>query len=276
MTATLRKRIGKSARYLVILAVIIAGLLPLIYIAGLSVKPQILMFTRPPVRLFTPSLENYVKVLRDARFLQAYRNTIIVAALTVITSVYLGMTCAYALARSRSRLGRAAGVWILLVRMAPQVGFALPFYIILRRLQLLDTYPGLVLVYLTRTLPFVTWMMVGFIRNVPVALEESARIDGCTRIGTLFRITLPLSVPGLVTCAVFTTIMSWNEFFYALVISSRKTFTAPLVLRGYISDTSVDWGVLAAASLIVAMPVVIFGVLMRKGMISGLARGALK
>jgi multiple sugar transport system permease protein len=173
-------------------------------------------------------------------------------------------------------LGRVAGIWILLVRMAPPVGFALPFYIILRSLKLLDTYPGLVIVYLTRTLPFVTWMMVGFIRNVPVALEESARIDGCTRIGTLFRITVPLSVPGLVTCAIFTTIMSWNEFFYALIISSRRTFTAPLVLRGYVGDTDVLWGALAAGSLLVAVPVIVFGVLMRKGMIRGLASGALK
>jgi multiple sugar transport system permease protein len=276
MTTRLRLRLSNSTFYFLIVLVGLIGLIPLYFIGLTSLKPDLLLFTRPPVFFFPPTLDGYVKVLKRSDFILAYRNTIIVGLLTTVFSLYLGTTCGYALARAKFRGSQMISVWILLIRMAPPIGFALPLYVMLRTLRLLDTFPGLVLVYLTRTLPFVTWLMIGFVKAVPEALEESASIDGCTRIQTLFRITLPLTLPGITTCAIFTFIMSWNEFFYALIIAGRRTVTAPLVIRGFISAEAVNWAQLAAASILVVIPVVIFGMIVQKGLVAGLAKGAIK
>jgi multiple sugar transport system permease protein len=168
------------------------------------------------------------------------------------------------------------GIWIIMVRMGPAMGFALPFFLMFRWAGLLDTYFALVLVYLTITLPFVTWIMAGYFRSIPVEIEEAARVDGCSRIRALFRIVVPNSWPGIATCAIFSFIMSWNEFFYPLILSGRETRTASVAIQGFISYAGVDWAELAAASVIVILPVLVFTIFTQKGLVRGLTAGAIK
>jgi multiple sugar transport system permease protein len=203
-------------------------------------------------------------------------NSCIVSVVTTALSLLLGTTGGYALARSKSRSTRYMGLWIILTRMAPPMIFLLPFYMMLRALRLSGTYAGIIITYLVITLPFVTWMMSSYFRTIPEEIEQSAMIDGCNRIEILFRITAPLSMPALVTCVIFSFIYSWNEFLFALVVTGRGTKTVPIMIQGFMSSEGIEWGVLAATSVMVILPVLVVSVVNQKGFVRGLIGGAIK
>jgi multiple sugar transport system permease protein len=256
--------------------IVLGSLLPLLWLLSTALKNEREAFASPPVFFFVPTFENFAKVVAQGDFLAAYGNSIVVVLATTAFSLLFGVTAGYTLARTRGKATGAAGLWIIMVRMAPAMGFALPFFLMFRTLNMLDTYPALVLVYMTITLPFVTWIMAGYFRTIPIELEEAARVDGCTRIEALFRIVVPSSWPGIVTCAIFSFIMSWNEFFYPLILSGRNTRTAPVAIQGFISSSGVNWGELSAASILVILPVLIFTMFTQKGLVRGLTAGAIK
>lgn len=263
---------GSGARYtrIVLTYVIVLGsLLPLVWLVTTSLELGV-------GGNWIPSFAHFADVMGQGDFLAAYGNSIIVVTATTILSLLFGVTAGYTIARTSGKVTGAMGLWIILVRMAPAMGFALPFFLMFRWANLLDTYPALVLVYLTITLPFVTWIMAGYFRSLPIELEEAARMDGCTRIQALFRVVVPNAWPGIATCAIFAFIMSWNEFFYPLILSGRNTRTASVAIQGFISYAGVDWGQLAAASVIVILPVLIFTIFTQKGLVRGLTAGAVK
>lgn len=266
----------RTARIILTWVIVIGSLLPLLWLLSTSLKTASDAFASPPLFIFTPTFENFTGVLEQGDFLSAYRNSIIVVVATTILSLLFGITAGYTIARTRGKVTGAMGTWIILVRMAPAMGFALPFFLMFRFFGMLDTYPALVLVYMTITLPFVTWIMAGYFRSIPVELEEAARMDGCTRVQALFRVVVPSSWPGIATCAIFSFIMSWNEFFYPLVLAGRHTSTAPVALQGFISSTGVNWGQLSAASILVLLPVLVFTIFTQKGLVRGLTAGAIK
>lgn len=265
-----------SARVVLTYVIVLGSLLPLLWLVSTSLKTGLDAFATPPQIFFIPTFQNFTSVLTQGDFLSAYTNSIIVVLATTAFSLFFGVTAGYTIARTNGKATRAMGLWIILVRMAPAMGFALPFFLMFRFLNILDTYPALVLVYMTITLPFVTWIMAGYFRSVPVALEEAARTDGCSRIQALFRVVVPASWPGIATCAIFSFIMSWNEFFYPLILSGRNTKTAPVAIQGFISHSGVDWGELAAASILVILPVLVFTIFAQKGLVRGLTAGAVK
>jgi multiple sugar transport system permease protein len=166
--------------------------------------------------------------------------------------------------------------WILLSRMAPPVAFVIPMYMVFRSLRLIDSFPGLVIAYLTITLPFVVWIMNGFFQSVPEDMEEAAIIDGCTRLGALLRIVVPISTPGVATAPVFSMIMAWNQYFYPLILGGRRTITAPVLISGFLTFDGPNWGKLAAAGVVVIAPVLVFTLVAQKGLVRGLMGGATK
>lgn len=271
-----RRRPLRSAGIVLTWVIVLSSLLPLLWLLSTSLKTASDAFASPPLFIFTPTFENFTAVLGGGDFLAAYKNSIIVVIATTVLSLLFGITAGYTLARTTGKVTRAMGTWIILVRMAPAMGFALPFFLMFRFFGLLDSYLALVLVYMTITLPFVTWIMSGYFRSIPVELEEAARMDGCTRVQALFRVIVPSSWPGIATCAIFSFIMSWNEFFYPLVLAGRNTSTAPVALQGFISSTGVNWGQLSAASILVVLPVLVFTIFTQKGLVRGLTAGAIK
>ncbi|WP_099355250.1 carbohydrate ABC transporter permease [Fredinandcohnia onubensis] len=256
--------------------IVIGALFPLVWLLMTALKTGADAFAYPPVWFFEPTFENFQKVLSQPTFVKSYLNSLIVVLGTTFFSLFFGITSGYSLARNNTKIGNFMGLWIILARMAPPMGFALPLYIILRQIGLLNTHIALILVYMTITLPFITWLMMGFFKRIPIEIEEAARIDGCTRIQTLFRVVIPSSLPGIATCAIFSFIMSWNEFFYALIISGRETRPASVEIQGFISFEGINWGELAAASILVILPVLIFTMFAQKGLISGLTQGSSK
>jgi len=270
------RRSLRAVRIALTYVIVLGSLLPLLWLLTTSLKTARDAFSMPPALFFLPTFENYLAVLNQSDFLAAYVNSIIVVIATVLFSLVFGISAGYTIARHNGRATRAMGLWIILVRMAPAMGFALPIYLMFKVLGLLDTYPALVLVYMTLTLPFVTWIMAGYFRSIPIELEEAARVDGCTRVTALFRVVVPASWPGIATAAIFAFIMAWNEFFYPLVLSGRNTQTAPLAIQGFISDSGTNWGGLSAASILIILPVLVFTIFTQKGLVRGLTAGSIK
>jgi multiple sugar transport system permease protein len=165
---------------------------------------------------------------------------------------------------------------MLIPQMLPPITIIVPLYVLFMKLDLLDTRRGLVISYLTFTLPLATWMMTGFFEDVPVELEESAMVDGATRLGALFRVSLPIVAPGLAATAVLAFIYSWNEFLYAVILTGRESRTLPVTITSYMTNKAILWGRIAAAGSIVLIPVLVFAMITQRYLVRGLSGGAVK
>jgi multiple sugar transport system permease protein len=224
---------------------------------------------------FLPTLEHY-RALWTGNFPGSFVNSIIVSTASTALALLLGVPAAYSLSRARFRRGRQIALWILATRMAPPIAFTIPFFLAYRYVGLLDTQIGLIIVYLTFNLALVIWMMQGFFEGVPTALEEAAWIDGCGVWEAFLRVSLPLSAPGLAATAVLCFILSWNDFFYALILTRTNASTAPVAIVNFIQYTGWEWGRIAAAATLVMLPVVVFSLLVRNYLVRGLTAGGTK
>jgi multiple sugar transport system permease protein len=212
---------------------------------------------------------------RDFRF--ALRNSAIVAGTATTISLVAGMFGAYALSRFPSR-GRSGLLYLMLATyMTPPVAILLPLYLILSRLGLLNNVLGLALVYTSFLTPFLTWILKGFFDAIPEELEEAARIDGASRVGSMVRVILPLSLPGVITAVLFGIILAWDEFLYALIFtSSDAAKTLPVAISEFTSRFAVDYGLMAAGGIIAALPPLILAFALQRYLIAGLTAGSVK
>jgi multiple sugar transport system permease protein len=224
---------------------------------------------------FTPTVEHYT-ALWHGNFPTSFLNSVLSSGLSTILAMVIGTPAAYALARWEFRGKEQVGLWILATRMAPPIAFTIPFFLAYRVLGLSDTVLGLVLIYLTFNLALVIWMMQTFFASVPKTLEEAAWIDGCSIWGGFLRITLPLAAPGLAATAVLCFIFSWNDFFYALILTRTNAQTAPVAIVNFIQYEGWEWGKIAAGGTLVMLPVVVFTLLVRTYLVRGLTAGGLK
>ncbi len=225
--------------------------------------------------LVSPTLENYL-ALRVGQFPRSFGNSVLASAASTLLSLVIGVPAAYALSRVEFRGRRQVALWVLATRMAPPIAFTIPFFLAYRHLELLDTILGLVVIYLTFNLALVIWMMRTFFDSVPRALEEAAWIDGSSVWGTFLRVALPLAAPGLAATAVLCFIYSWNDFFYSLILTRTRAMTAPVAIVNFMQYEGWEWGKIAAGGTLVMMPVVVFSILVRRYLISGLTMGAVK
>jgi multiple sugar transport system permease protein len=293
MTRRARRNWGNVAAYVVLGAWMAFTLFPVGWLLISSVKEPPDVFAMPPKWIFQPTLHNYqaalglvvpaeLENLAETQvgtlnpFPRILLNTTVVAAGTAVLSLGLGATAAYALTRffPRRRTGLLVGV--MLTRLVPPIVLVIPIYVLWREFGLLDTHLGLILAYLTINLPFVIWMMRGFLLDIPVELEEAALIDGASRFGALWRIVLPLAAPGIAATAIFTILLAWNDFLFALILTSGEARTATPYIGGFITDKAILWGRLYASSAIIMVPVLLFGLAVQKQLAHGLTGGAVK
>lgn len=256
-------------------AALLAGIMlfPIVYLAQMSFRPSSDTLARD--LLFSPTLDNY-RALLGGNFPKSFLNSILASGGSTVLSLLLGVPAAYVLSRWRFPLRRQVALWILVTRMAPPIAFTIPFFLAYRWLGLLDTVLGLALVYLTFNLALVVWMMQVFFDSLPESLEEAAYIDGCGVWEAFFRVTLPLSMPGLAATAVLCFIFSWNDFFYALILTRTNAGTAPVAIVNFMQYEGWEWGKIAAGGTLVMLPVIVFTLLVRKYLVAGLTAGALK
>ncbi len=225
--------------------------------------------------LFTPTLEHY-RALRVGQFPRSFANSAMASVASTLLSLLIGVPAAYSLSRVEFRARRQIALWVLTTRMAPPIAFTIPFFLAYRYLDLLDTVPGLVIIYLTFNLALVIWMMRTFFDSVPRALEEAAWIDGSSVWGAFLRVTLPLAAPGLGATAVLCFIFSWNDFFYALILTRTAAMTAPVAIVNFMQYEGWEWGKIAAGGTLVMLPVVVFSLIVRNYLVRGLTAGGLK
>jgi ABC-type glycerol-3-phosphate transport system permease component len=267
----------RSWPWTLVTAVIVGLMLfPLAWAVLSSLTPESRLFQGPalPQALV---LDHY-RALFDARdFWTPIRNSIIVAGATTLFAVTLGTACAYALARLRFRGKALALAFVLAVSMFPQVSIVSPLFLMLRELRLLDTYPGLVLPYLTFAMPLTIWMLVGFFRQLPPDLEDAAFMDGASRWRTIRDVLLPLAAPGIATTAILTFLYCWNEFLFALSFAlGPDSYTVPVAIALFRGQYQVPWGEILAAAVIATVPVAVMVLVAQRRIVAGLTAGAVK
>jgi multiple sugar transport system permease protein len=285
---------GNVVAYVILSFWMVFTLFPVAWLLLSSVKEPADVFAMPPKWVFLPTLHNYGVVLGLeiptelenvaesqagtglSPFPKFLFNTVVVAGGTTVLALALGSTAAYALTRFFARQRNALLVGVMLTRLVPPVVLIIPIYILWRNLDLLDTHLGLILAYLTFALPFVIWMMRGFLLDIPIELEEAAMIDGASRFQAMLRIVLPLAAPGLAATAIFIILIAWNDFLFALVLTSGNARTVTPYIGGFITDKAVLWGRLYASSVIIMLPVLVFGLAVQKQLAHGLTGGAVK
>jgi multiple sugar transport system permease protein len=275
-----RSSLVEWGKYALLALSVAAAVAPVYWMLTISIKNEVDQFAMPPRWFaFSPTLDHY----RDAFFARSFGQYLItsatVATLSTACAVVIGTLAAYGLSRFRLRAGleRKLSMWVLSTRMFPPIVSAVPLFLMMRDLRLLNTLTSLVIVYTAFNLPFVVWMMRGFFQELPREMEEAAMIDGDSRLGALVRVILPLVTPGLAATAVFCLIMSWNEFLLALVLTQTdQAMTLPVGIAGRVTQYEIKWGVMSAAGVVAMLPILIFAMAVQRYLVRGLSLGAVK
>jgi multiple sugar transport system permease protein len=274
-TRTVRK-LQELLIYAAVLVAVVLSLFPILYLLITSFKPPNLTFAVPPVWVFQPTLKNYLEVFAGGQFAHYFMNSLTIALGTTFLAVVLGSFAGYGFARFKFRGSFGLRMSSLIPQMLPPITIIVPLYVLFNTLGLIDTRSGLVVSYLTFTIPLAIWMMTGFFADVPVELEESAMIDGCTRLQAFFRINLRIVTPGLAATAILCFLYCWNEFLYAVILSGRDARTLPVSITSFMTNKAILWGRIAAAGSLVLVPTLIFALLAQRYLIRGLSKGAVK
>ncbi|HJS23810.1 MAG TPA: carbohydrate ABC transporter permease [Pyrinomonadaceae bacterium] len=256
------------------------ALAPVYWMLTISLKTEVDQFAMPPPWFgFKPTFAHYYDAFVTRSFGDYLLNSAIVAVASTACALVIGTLAAYALARFQLpwSLNRRLSLWILSTRMFPAIVTAVPLFLMMRDVRLLNTRASLIIVYTAFNLPFVVWMMRGFFAELPRDLEEAALVDGDSRLGALVRVVLPLVAPGLAATAVFCLIVSWNEFLFALVLTQTDAaMTLPVGIAGRVTQFEIKWGVMSAAATVAIVPILVFALALQKYLVRGLSMGAVK
>lgn len=279
------KRATRTSILLHVAAAVVAlcALAPFSYMVLASVTPQRALITTP-LRWIPTTLDfsRYVTIFQGASsagatFRAAMLNSTIVAVGTVMISMVVGILGAYAFARLRFRFRRAVLMLFLATYMLPQIALLIPLYLILSSLGLLNTRTGLIFVDCALVIPFVLWILSNYFMTIPEELEEAARIDGTTRLGALFYVVLPAARPGIFAALMFSFLLAWDEFMYALIFtSSDAAKTLPVAISEFAGRYTTDFGLVAAGGIVAALPPLIVAIIFQRYIVSGMAAGAVK
>ncbi|MGY1581292.1 carbohydrate ABC transporter permease [Streptomyces sp. MN13] len=270
---------ARIGQYAALLAYLLFLAFPFLWLLSTAFKPpQELGSLHPTWIPENPTLANFRQAFDEQPLLRAALNSLLAAAAAAVVAVLIATPMAYVMARHRTRLARAATGWVVVSQAFPFVLVIIPLFLVLKNLRLINSLPGLVMVYVVWALPFALWMLAGYVRAVPTELEEAAAVDGAGRLRTLVSVTAPLLAPGIVATALFAFITAWNEFFFALVLlKSPEKQTLPVILTHFIGAEGVaDLGPLAAAAFLATLPsLVVFAVIQRR-ITGGMLAGAVK
>jgi multiple sugar transport system permease protein len=275
MSHKYKKMLISTLKGVAIFLICFGIIFPFLWMIAVSFRNKVDIFT-PGNWLVTPTLKNYMTIIKVNNIYTYFYNSIIVAVVTTLVSLVLGGFAAYGFARYNWAKKEDRAFFALSQKFLPAMAVVIPYFLMAALFKLLDTHLVLIICYTTFNIPFTIWMMRGFIEDLPKELEESAFIDGCSRMQTLYKIILPLVTPGLVATAIFCIINSWNEFVFANFLTTINSKTVPTSVMMYLSVSGVKWGEMAATGVLGVLPVLIFAISVQKHMIRGLTFGAVK
>lgn len=271
----MRKKYKVIIKFIIGVLITAAFLAPYLYMIMLSFQTRAQIFGDFSI-FFTPTLDNFRELIDGGFFINNLQSSIIVVVGSVLVGLILAVPAAYGFARFDFKGKKDLSFWVLSLRMVPPIAVVIPYFLIGSFVGLIDTHIILIITYLTFNIPFAVWMLKGFFEDIPVSIEEQARVDGCSRFQAFRKIMIPLVAPGMGATAILIVIQSWNHFVYALFLTSTSARTLPTMVTRFMGFTGVAWGPMAAASTLSTIPVVIFAVLFRKKLIQGLTFGAVK
>jgi trehalose/maltose transport system permease protein len=266
--------LGRRAAIVLLLGV---WAFPIYWMVSASLAPESTLFGAPSLVPLRPVLDHYRALFTERQFWLPVRNSLVVAGATTLLAILAGVPCAYAMARLRFRGKAALMAAVLAVSMFPQISVVSPLFLLLRRVGLIDTYPGLVLPYLTFAMPLAVWLMAGFFRELPRDVEEAARMDGAGRLRAALEVTVPLAAPAVATTAILTFLYAWNEFLFALSFTlGPERQTVPVAIALFRGQYQVPWGQVLAAAVVASLPVAVVVLAFQRRLVKGLTAGAVK
>jgi sorbitol/mannitol transport system permease protein len=249
---------------------------PILWMTLAAFKTETQAIASPPVLWFTPTLENFVAVLRRADYLHFFTNSVLVSVGSTALGILIGLPAAYALAFHPGPRARDLLVWMLSTKMMPAVGVLVPMYLLFQKTGMLDTITGLVIIYTLINLPIIVWMLFTFLREVPREILEAARIDGASPMRQIAYLLLPLTAPGIASTALLAIILTWNEAFWSINLTAWRATPLPAFIASFSSPEGLFWAKMSAASLLAIGPIIAFGWLTQKQLVRGLTFGAVK
>jgi multiple sugar transport system permease protein len=269
------RRLNRVILLLLAALVLIFFDFPILWMFLAALKREEGMFSMPPKLLFQPTLFNYANLIERGAMLY-FKNSILSSLSTVLIASLIGILAGYGLARGKFRGKKNLAWWIISTRMAPMVAVILPLFLIFRTLEMSNSLTGLVIGFTTFTLPFATWLMMGFFQEIPKELEEAALVDGADKLQAFVHVALPLVTPGIVATAVLCFVFAWNDYLFATVLTSGETQTLPVVTSALQTMRGVMWGQVMSMGTLIFVPVLLIGIAIRKYLVRGLTMGAIK
>jgi multiple sugar transport system permease protein len=271
-------RRSTTAKWLVpVLALLVAGwsAVPLLWMLITSLKPQTAIRTSDIVLLFAPTMENFSNLFFGGNKVGSFLvNSLLVSVISTLIAVVLGSMAGYGMANWNSRHKKDFSFWIISTRMAPIAAVIVPLFVMFRSVGLVNTIPGLIVACLSFNLPFAIWLMSAFFQQVPKSIEEAALVDGCSKMRSFLNVALPVTRPGVITTAVLCLVFSWNDYAFASALGGPSTSTLPMAAGALVTQSGIDWGLLSALGVVVATPMLIAGLAVRRHLVTGLSLGA--
>jgi ABC-type glycerol-3-phosphate transport system permease component len=273
--------IENTLTYLIIIPLLLIFMFPFLWLILTSFKQGTDAMAIPPIWNFSPTLDNYISLFtstvgRSGSFTGMLMNSVFVSVITTVLGLIAGTMGAYAIARYKFRGKDFISSWTLSTLMVPAAVSLVPIFLLVGTLNLTDTYIALIIPYVAFNLPLIIWMIRGFILDIPVAIEEAAMVDGCSTFQILWKVVLPLILPGMAATSILALIQSWNEFLFALVLTRDVAKTAPVGIAEFITMYGIQWGQMTAASIVITSPIIIFTIFVRRYLVRGLTFGAVK
>jgi multiple sugar transport system permease protein len=263
--------------HLPMLAIVLFAIGPYLWMLLTSVRPEATLFS--PQRTLLPEAltpANYLRLFTKTSFVANLGHSLVVAIGTVVIGLALSLTAAYAFSRYRFKGRRALMLTFLLINMFPLILLIIPLFITMRVLGILDTHLALILAHSTFSIPFATWMMTSYFDAIPRSLDEAAMVDGCTALGAMVKVVLPLAMPGVIATGIYIFITSWNEYLYASVLAGQEVRTLTVAVQTLIGEYEIAWGLLTAGGVVGALPVTLLFMAIQTRLIAGMTQGAVK
>jgi ABC-type glycerol-3-phosphate transport system permease component len=269
---------ARRHRLLVAFSVLIAvvWLLPVLWLVNVALKTQQQLFVPTPTFIFTPTLQNFVSAIVDYGILRHALNSFVIASASTVVTLFFATLFVYGITRFRFRFQNPLLMWVLNLRMLPPIAIVIPFYIVYSRVNLIDSYVGMVIAYLPVTMPLAVWLLYGFALELPRSIDEAARVDGANRWQVFHHMMLPLMRPAIAVAGTFCFLEVWNEFVLALILTGPRTKTVPIGMSEFITEHAIEWGPMAAAALMLLVPLLFVTFFLQRSLVRGLTLGAVR
>ena len=262
--------------HVLLILTLLISIYPIYWVLQLSLKTHVEAFKTPPSWIFVPTFKNYQRLLVGGVFPSRLLNSFIVSTVATVVALLIGTPAAYVFSRLRFRFKKAVFLFVLASRMIPPISFILPYFMVYVQLGLMDTRTGLILIYMAFSMGLVVWSMWTFFDEIPMELDEAAEVDGASVLQTLWRVILPVSASGLTSTGILTFVMAWNDFLFALILTRTQAVTAPVQITVALAYEAEDLGLMTAGAIAVAVPTILFTLIVRKYLRQGMLKGAVK